>query len=108
MLCVPFAGMLVFPAWIVAPGAAGGRGVEVMGQRMVFMLGYLMTVLIAAIPAALLGGLGFLLGHWLGGMAAAILAAALGACAVFACELAVAVRLLGRRIDRFDLSQELR
>ena len=107
MLCVPFAGMLLFPAWIVAPGAAGGRGVEVMGQRMVFMLGYLVAVLVAAIPAALLGGLGFLLGHWLGGMAAAILAAALGACAVFACELAVAVRLLGRRIDRFDLSQEL-
>jgi hypothetical protein len=107
MLCVPFAGMLVFPAWIVAPGS-GGRGIEVMGQRMVFMLGYLFTVLLAAIPAALLGGLGFLLGNWLVGMVAAILAAAAGTWAVFAFELAVAVRLLGRRIDRFDLSQELR
>jgi hypothetical protein len=107
MLCVPFAGMLVFPAWIVAPGS-NGRGIEVMGQRMVFMLGYLFTVLLAAIPAALLGGLGFLVGNWLGGLSAAIPAAALGACAVFAFELAIAVRLLGRRIDRFDLSQELR
>jgi hypothetical protein len=107
MLCVPFAGMLVFPAWIVAPGSSG-RGIEVMGQRMVFMLGYLLTVLLAAIPAALLGGLCFLLGNWLGGMAVAMLAAAAGACAVFAFELACALRLLGRRIDRFDLSQELR
>lgn len=107
MLCVPFAGMLVFPAWIVAPGS-NGRGIEVMGQRMVFMLGYLFTVLLAAIPAALLGGIGFLAGRWLGGLSAAMLAAAVGACAVFAFELAVAVRLLGGRIDRFDLSQELR
>lgn len=107
MLCVPFAGMLLFPAWIVAPGSSG-RGIEVMGQRMVFMLGYLFTVLLAAIPAALLGGIGFLLGQWLGSMAVAMLAAALGACAVFAFELACALRLLGRRIDRFDLSQELR
>ncbi|HET7125741.1 MAG TPA: putative ABC exporter domain-containing protein [Lysobacter sp.] len=107
MLCVPFAGMLVFPAWIVAPGSSG-RGIEVMGQRMVFMLGYLLTVLLAALPAAVLGGLCFLLGNWLGGMAVAMLAAAVGASAVFAFELAVALRLLGRRIDRFDLSQELR
>jgi len=107
MLCVPFAGMLYFPAWIVAPGSSG-RGIEVMGQRMVFMLGYLLTVLLAALPAALLGGIGYLLGSWLGGMVVAMLAAAVGACAVFAFELACALRLLGRRIDRFDLSQELR
>jgi hypothetical protein len=79
-----------------------------MGQRMVFMLGYLFTVLLIAIPAALLGGLGFLLGRWLGGLSLAMLAAAACACAVFAVELALALRLLGRRIDRFDLSQELR
>ena len=107
MLCVPFAGMLYFPAWIVAPGSSG-RGIEVMGQRMVFMLGYLLTVLLAALPAALLGGIGYLLGSWLGGMVVAMLAAAVGACAVFTFELACALRLLGRRIDRFDLSQELR
>ena len=107
MLCVPFAGMLYFPAWIVAPGS-GGRGIEVMGQRMVFMLGYLSTVLIATIPAALLGGIGFLLGRWLGGDIVAVLLAAACACAVLAAELALALRLLGRRIDRFDLSQELR
>jgi hypothetical protein len=107
MLSVPFAGMLYFPAWIVAPGSSG-RGIEVMGQRLVFMLGYLCTVLLAAIPAALLGGIGLLVGRWLGGWSAGILLASCCACAVFAVELAVWLRLLGRRIDRFDLSQELR
>ena len=63
---------------------------------------------LAALPAALLGGIGYLLGRWVGGTAVAMLAAAVGACAVFAFELACALRLLGRRIERFDLSQELR
>jgi hypothetical protein len=107
MLCLPFAGMLVFPAWIVAPGNSG-HGIEVMGQRMVFAFGYFLAVLLLALPAALLGGLGFLLGTWLGGWSAAALFAALGAGTVFALEFAVALRLLGRRIDGFDLSQELR
>jgi hypothetical protein len=79
-----------------------------MGQRLVFMLGYLFTVLLAAIPAALLGGIGLLVGRWLGGWNAGILLASCCACAVFAVELAVWLRLLGRRIDHFDLSQELR
>ncbi len=108
MLCVPFAGMLYFPAWIVAPGTAGGRGLEVMGQRMVFMLGYFVTVVLATLPAALLGGIGFLLVNWLAGPHAGMVVAALCASVVLAFELRLALRLLGRRIDGFDLSQELR
>jgi len=107
MLSVPFAGMLYFPAWIVASGSSG-RGVEVLGQRLVFMLGYLCTVLVAAIPAALFGGICLLVGRWLVGWNTGIVAASCGACAVLAVELAVWLRLLGRRVDRFDLSQELR
>ncbi|MFT3763574.1 MAG: putative ABC exporter domain-containing protein [Pseudoxanthomonas sp.] len=111
MLCVPFAGMLYFPAWIVAPGSAGtggGQGFEVMGQRMVFMLGYVVTVMLAALPAVVAGGLGFLLANWVAGLGAGALAAALCASVVLAFELYFALRLLGRRIDGFDLSQELR
>ena len=108
MLCAAVRGHAAVPRVDRRAGIVRARH-RVMGQRMVFMLGYLFTVLLAAIPAALLGGIGFLLGQWLGSMAVAMLAAALGACAVFAFELAPkALRLLGRRIDRFDLSQELR
>ncbi|MBS0225914.1 MAG: hypothetical protein JSS25_06200 [Proteobacteria bacterium] len=107
MLCVPFAGMLYFPAWTVGTDA-NGRGVEVMGQRMFFMFGYLITLALAAIPAALVGGLAFLLGNWMMGWGAGGLLAAICAGVVFALELSFVLRLLGRRIEGFDLSQELR
>ena len=107
MLCVPFAGMLYFPAWTVGTDA-GGRGFEVMGQRLFFMLGYLFTLAVAMIPAAILGGLAFLLGRWVMNWGAGGLLAAICAGVVFALELSFVLRLLGGRIERFDLSQELR
>lgn len=107
MLCVPFAAILYFPGWIT-PQKGGGRGVEVMGQRMIFMAGYMLTLAVIAIPAAVLGVLGFLLANWLVGMTSGILVAAVCTCAVLALELYWAIGLLGRRIDGFDVSQELR
>lgn len=107
MLCVPFAGMLYFPAWTLG-GDGNNRGVEVMGQRMFFMLGYLITLALAAIPAALAGALAFLLGRWMMGWGVGGLLAAICAGVVFAFELSFVLRLLGARIERFDLSQELR
>ncbi|MDI1252679.1 putative ABC exporter domain-containing protein [Thermomonas sp.] len=107
MLCVPFAATLYFPAW-VTPQKSGSRGVEVMGQRLIFMAGYMLTLVVVMIPAVLVGGLGFLLANWLAGMATGLLVAAACTCAVLALELNWAVSLLGRRIDGFDVSQELR
>jgi hypothetical protein len=107
MLCLPFAGTLYFPAW-VAPAKGGGRGVEVMGQRMIFMAGYLLTLLLALLPATLLAGLVFLLVNWLLGLLLATLLAAVAACAVLLLELNAVLGVLGRRIDDFDVSQELR
>jgi hypothetical protein len=108
MLCLPFAGMLYFPAWVVAPGTGNARGFDVMGQRLVFMLGYFVTIVLMVLPAAIAGGLGFLLANWALGTVAGIITAAILASAVLALELFGALRLLGRRIDNFDLSQELR
>jgi hypothetical protein len=107
ILCLPFAGALNFPAWVAPPGV-GGRGVEMMGQRLIFIGGYLLVLVVALVPAALLGGLGLLLANWLAGRSAAIALAATCAFGTLAFELVCAVDLLGRRIDRFDLSQELR
>ncbi len=107
MLCVPFAGMLAFPAWTLGPDN-NGRGFEVMGQRMIFMFGYLLALVVAAIPAALVGGVAFLLGQWLAGWGVGGLLAAICGGVVFAFELSFVLRLLGARIERFDVSQELR
>ncbi|HRO63020.1 putative ABC exporter domain-containing protein [Thermomonas sp.] len=107
MLCVPFAGNLYFPAW-TTPNKGAGRGVEVMGQRMIFMAGYLLALVVALLPAALLAGLVYLLANWIVGLTPALLLAALCAAGVLVVELRLVLAVLGRRIDAFDLSQELR
>lgn len=107
MLCVPFAGLLYFPAWADSPGGRGG-GIEVMGQRMIFFGAYLVTLALALIPAVLVGGLVFLLVNWLGNLPSALLSGALVAGLVLAAEMATTVWWLGMRVDRFDVSQELR
>jgi hypothetical protein len=107
MLCVPFAGMLVFPAWSVS---SGGRdaGMEVMGQRLIFFGAYLMTMVVAMLPAGIVGGLGFVLVDLFAPMPAALVVAGLLGGMALAVELGGAVLWLGKRIDRFDLAQELR
>ena len=107
MLCVPFAGMLVFPAWSGGTGNSGGAGFEVMGQRLVFFAAYLLVLGIALVPAAAIGAIAFLLGHWLLNLQLALVLAALFGGVVLVVELAAAVWWLGERVERFDVSAEL-
>ena len=107
MLCVPFAGLLLFPAWATAFGARGG-GFEVVGQRMIFMFGYILALLVALVPPVLLAGGSFALGYWLGTPLVAVLLATVVALAALAVEYGAALLWLGGRVDRFDVSQELR
>jgi hypothetical protein len=64
--------------------------------------------LLALLPATLLAGVMFLLVNWLLGLLLATLLAAVAACAVLLLELHAVLGVLGRRIDDFDVSQELR
>jgi hypothetical protein len=104
LLCLPFAGVLLFPAWIGRP--RGGGGVEVMGQRLIFFGGYVLVLAVSLLPAAIAGGLVAAPVYWLAGPVAAMPVGAVVATAVLAVELMIAVRWLGRRIERYDLSQE--
>ncbi|MFI5337095.1 MAG: hypothetical protein ACHQ5A_09950 [Opitutales bacterium] len=106
MLCIPYAGMLFFPAWAQTAGSQGG-GVEVMGQRLIFMAGYLVVLVVAVLPAAAAGAVVFIIANWLLGQTAALIFTALIAAAVLAGELAAALWWLGDKLDRFDLSTEL-
>lgn len=106
MLCIPYAGVLFFPAWAEAPGSGGG-GIEVAGQRMIFFAGYLVVLVVALLPAAGLGAIGFIIGQWLAGVPVALVFATLIAGAVLAAELAAAVWWLGERLERFDVAMEL-
>lgn len=105
MLSVPFAGVLLFPAWSM--GARGG-GIDVMGQRLIFGGVFLLALALALLPAtAVAGGLLALLGGF-GGWPLAVTVASLAGAAVLVGELAAMVRWLGRLVERVDLSTELR
>lgn len=106
MLCVPYAGLLFFPAWAQASGSHGG-GVEVMGQRMIFMAGYLLVLAVTLAPAVGVGGAVFLVVNWFASPAVAVIPTALAAAVVLGAELALAVWWLGQKLERFDLSTEL-
>lgn len=104
MLCVPFAGLLYFPAWSARGRAAG---IEMMGQGLIFLGAYLLALALSLLPAAVLGALVFVLVKWLSNLTFALLAAMLMVGTTLALELVGAVDWLGRRIERFDVSQEL-
>lgn len=107
MLCVPFAGMLLFPAWLVGTSGENRGGIEMMGQRLIFFAGYVLVLLLALLPAALASALAFLATQWLGGRTAVALAfAAAVAVALLTAEGLLVVAWLGRRVDRLDVSLE--
>jgi hypothetical protein len=107
VLCVPFAGLLWFPAWAAAISSRGG-GFEVAGQRIAYGFLFMLTLGVALLPAALAGGGLWGLGFLLESPRTGLVVGALAATAVVVGEVALALRLLGRRIEAFDLSVESR
>jgi ABC-2 type transport system permease protein len=104
-LQIPNAATLLFPAWFQAT-KGGGQGVEVMGQRLIFMVGQLLVFIVALIPAAALFAGVFFLVKWLVGIATAIPLASIAAAVVLGAEAAAGVALLGWLFERFDVSGE--
>lgn len=104
LVVVQNAAVLLFPAWITV-GPQRATGLEATGQRLLMMIGALLTLVVAIIPSGLVGvgagaagaGLG-LSGAW-----AIALGAVVGG-ALLAVEGWVAIRLLGGVFDRLDPS----
>ncbi len=107
MFAIPFAATLYFPAWM-GTGAQRSGGIEAMGQRLIFFAGYVVVLIVALLPAALVGAVPFLLLQWLiGSLPVAVLAAGATASAVLVGEFAFVIWWLGQRYEKFDLSAEL-
>jgi hypothetical protein len=102
LLLVQNAAALFFPAW-VATGPDRTSGFEVLGQRLVWMLGTLVGAGIVLLPAALAAGLGYGLLRSVAGDAAYVPAALVAAC-VIAGEASVAILWLGRLFEKLDPS----
>jgi hypothetical protein len=106
MVGIPFAATLFFPGWMSTVNQP--RGMDVMGQRLIFAGAYLLVLLVALLPAALTAAVPYLVVQWLvGEWRLAVLAGAIAASLVLAGELAAVIWWLGRRYEQFDLSTEL-
>lgn len=107
LLCVPFAGLLYFPAWM-ENAAGNGGGIEVMGQRLLMFGGFVIVMALALLPAAALAVIAFLFGQWLAPLWLALVLATVVAGTVLIMEMVAAVTWLGEKLERFDLSVEMR
>jgi hypothetical protein len=104
ILQIPNAAVLLFPAWFQP--AKGGQGIEVTGQRLVFMLCQLLVFVITLIPAAA-AGVGVFYVSKLGiGLNAALVLGPVAAALILAIEATLGIIVLGHLFDRFDLSAE--
>ena len=102
------AAVLIFPAWTQTTGSRAERGIEVLGQRIIFVAGLFLITTIALIPAAIGATFIFLVAKWLVGMVAAIILAAIAVVLILSVEAWLGILWLGDRFERFDLSAELR
>ena len=107
-LLVPNAATVIFPAWVQTVSNRGEHGLDVMGQRIIFMAGQLLVTALALVPGVIVGGVLYLLVNWLAGFPAAAIVSVIALFAVLSAEVWAGVRLLGSRFEEFDLSAELR
>jgi hypothetical protein len=106
-LLIPNAAALLFPAWFQSTRTRGG-GIELMGQRLIFVIGQLFVILISLLPVVLSCALVIFASQWLIGPTAAVVLATLLALAILAAEIAVGLWWLGERFEKLDLATELR
>jgi ABC-2 type transport system permease protein len=106
-LVITNAAAVLLPAW--QPGAGRvQQGVEVMGQRILFVAGQMLVLVLMVLPAGFVAAVGFALSRWIVGEGMAVGIALLLAAGMLAVELGFAIFWLGQRFERLDLSTELR
>jgi ABC-2 type transport system permease protein len=95
--------VLILPSW-AAPSAQETRGLEVFGQRLLVMVGTLVVLGLVLVPAGAVGMVvAILLGPSLGIGVVPIVCVVAAAVAIG--EAYLALGLLGRAFERFDLTQ---
>jgi hypothetical protein len=106
-LIVPNAAMLLFPAWHQT-ARSRGSGVEMMGQRMIFMFGQFLFVALLLLPAVVTAIVLVFATQWIVGLAAAATLATVAVLAIVGGEVWCGIWWLGRRFDKLDLSMDLK
>jgi hypothetical protein len=99
---------LIFPAWVQSVSNPGEHGLDVIGQRLVFVAGQILLLALGMLPAAVAALVTFFVVTWVAGPIMAALLAWLVVLTVLGVEIWAGVRWLGERFAHFDLSSELR
>jgi hypothetical protein len=105
VLLIPNAAVLLFPGWFQTRADAP-QGIEVMGQRLLLLLGQFLIIGVTLAPVAAAFAVGFLPLHFAGADAVAPLVGSVSADVVLAGEVALGIWLVGKLYDRFDLAAE--
>ena len=79
-----------------------------MGQRLIFVAGQFLVIVLALLPAALAAALIVFLTQWLIGPVAAVGVATFAVLVILLAEIGCGLWWLGGRFEKFDLSAELR
>jgi hypothetical protein len=101
------AAAVLFPAWVQMGGNRPG-GIDVFGQRILFVGALFFVLAIALLPALIAAAIAFFVVQWLAGFLLAAAAAVMVVVAVLGTEIALGTQWLGKRFESFDLSAELR
>jgi hypothetical protein len=105
---MPNAATVLFPAWVQATRDQTERGVEVLGQRLIFVASQLLVTALVILPALIVGGLAFFVVNLIVGPGAGAALAVLAMAALLAGEAWLGIRWLGNRFEELDISSELR
>lgn len=105
LIALPNAAALLFPAWVQI-GADRQAGIEAMGQRMIFVAGQMLILLVALLPSSAVGFGVIWAASRLIELPNAIPLGAVAMTIMLAIEGWLVVRALGVAFSRFDVSQE--
>ena len=105
-LLVPNAAVVVFPGWFQS-GRTRGGGIDVMGQRLIFVFGQMILIVLALLPAALVALGAVVTLFWIIGLPTALCCATAGVLVILFGELWLGLTWLGKRFEKLDLSAEL-
>ena len=93
---------VTWPSWF-ATAASRPRGIDVMGQRLLMMAAMLLMLAIVVIPAGLAGAAVMIVGYFLTDITAVVIPA-LAAAAVLLAEAYLISHMIGKLLDRTDIS----
>jgi ABC-2 type transport system permease protein len=107
-LLMPNAAAVLFPAWVHAVRDQTERGIEVLGQRLIFVASQLLATTLVLLPALILGAFVFFVVNLLAGFGVGAATAVIAMTVLLGFEAWLGIRWLGNRFEDLDISSELR